>query len=313
MKTISLAFIILLVSFTSFSQSLKRFNGQFYHGVDLLPSGNASYTYYIDTLTGEEVKQGSFKYVYRGENAFLGFNQTITGTFDKGLKTGLWTFLTTSTDVGSENPYTTGTETLIANYKDGHANGNWKYIQNTKTRRKMSNSGGNKWSAYSIPAIASISMNFNMDTLVGLCSLDHSSIKYKVSGSFDKHGFCTGTWIINDRKNNNNKTLQYKDRFLYDCVTKNNSGKIDEALNVPERKDDYKTLISLKSMSQKQKDESEYRIDTANYSEPHSAIEPYIEDLFKNDQCYYQAIGGDLTFLYGVVYGRELRVVAKNP
>ena len=78
-----------VLSLSAYCQTLKTFNGTFNDGK--LQNGTAVYTYYEDPNTHEYLKQGAFKYTFTGKGDYQGYDQTITGNFEKGLKNGTGT------------------------------------------------------------------------------------------------------------------------------------------------------------------------------------------------------------------------------
>ena len=219
-------FTILLatMAFCSFSQTLKTFNGPFNDGKS--QNGTAVYTYYEDPTTREYVKQGAFKYTFIGKGDYIGFNHTITGNFEKGLKHGLWTYTITMTDFGTKNPFATGTVTLIANYKNGYADGNWKEVNSYKTRNKYLNYGQYSWDAFGPIKSMTINFNFKNGYLAGSCNINDEFAKYKVVGNYNDSGFYSGTWVVNDMAWNNNSEEVFKDEFLYETLVRNNNGEV---------------------------------------------------------------------------------------
>ena len=76
--------LMTVLSLSAYCQTLKTFNGTFNDGK--LQNGTAVYTYYEDPNTHEYLKQGAFKYTFTGKGDYQGYDQTITGNFEKGLK-----------------------------------------------------------------------------------------------------------------------------------------------------------------------------------------------------------------------------------
>jgi hypothetical protein len=98
-------FSIFFLTFTVglFAQTLKTFNGPFNAGY--LQGGTAFYTYYENPETHEYIKQGSYRYTFIGTGDHKGYTETISGSYEKGLKNGKWTYAITMADFGTDNPF----------------------------------------------------------------------------------------------------------------------------------------------------------------------------------------------------------------
>jgi hypothetical protein len=300
-----IGFIFFVLSFNSFSQDLKTFNGPFVDGK--IQNGNATYTYYEDPITREYLKHGNFQYTFNGKAEYQGYDQTIKGSFEKGLKHGKWIYQITMTDFGSGNPYYTGTVTLVANYKNGYAHGNWKEVRSYKTRNRYLNYGQLVWESFGPIKTMTAELNFNNGYLVNTVYINDEFAKFKVTGSFDNNGLAVGTWYINDIGWNQNKELIYKDHFLYEVIVRNNAGEIvgDPFTN----KKNYEELVKLKSMSSLEMEELGISIDPVCGSANHAtaAIEKYFPKILNNDYYLYSFIKGDLTHKEGIKGGCEIR------
>jgi hypothetical protein len=304
MKILSIVFSF-IISINSYSQELKTYNGTF--NDNKLPNGTANYTYYEDPATRQFIKQGSFKYNFTGRDQHQGYNQSITGNFSKGLKHGTWTYTITLTDAGVQNPYFTGTATLVANYNNGYADGNWKMIWSTKTRKKLFSYGQYVWGPYDPVQTNIVSMNFKNGYIVGQVSINDEFKKYQANGSFDNNGFVTGKWIVNDRLNNINRELTHKDGYLYDYVGRDNQGAVLRSFNVADWID---SLNKAKTMSPSEREEYGFKIDTVCESNCSAIgnIQRYFKDLLSNDYFLYEYIGGDLTYKEGIKGGCEVSI-----
>lgn len=288
----SLLFLTITVfSISAFSQTLKTFNGPF-DGGGRTQSGTATYTYYEDAETHNYVKQGLFKYTYN----HIGFSQTITGSFIKGLRNGVWTSSITMTDWGTQNPYSTGTISLTTNYKNGYADGNWKLLKSLKTRNKYLSYGAYKWEAYSPIKTKTINMNFKSGYMVGAVNIiaDDLDGYFKANGNFDNNSLCVGTWTIND--GSINKEFIYKDNFLYEFIARDDKGEIMRNMNGYAKYDNqYLYFVKAKEMSPKQREDEGIHIDTTG-SKVNDNIYYYFNSLFSNDYFLFDDIGGDLSY-----------------
>lgn len=293
-----------------FSQTLKTFNGPF--NADKTQSGTAVYTYYEDPETHEYLKQGTFKYTFNGKGDYKGYNQTITGSFEKGLKNGKWTYTIKMTDFGNKNPYYTGTVTLISNYKNGYADGNWKEVRSYKVRKKYYSYGQYKWEPFGSVKTMTINMNFKNGYIVGAVSINDEFANFKATGSYDNNSLAIGTWTINDMGWGQNRELIYKDNFLYEFIARSNSGAVKSGTK--KYQDSYDKLLKAKSMSVTEREELGLKIDTVcgGKCAPTSNIQTYFPKLFSINYFLYKYIGGDLSFKEGFKGGCHIQLKTVN-
>ncbi|NSW46439.1 MAG: hypothetical protein HPY79_11555 [Bacteroidales bacterium] len=269
-KIFTIAILVLAVN--AWGQTLKTFNGPFNDGK--LPGGTAVYTYYIDSKTNEPVKHGQFKYTLIGSGKYKGYDQTITGDFENGLRNGTWSYKITMTDFGNSNPYFTGTVTLIANYKNGYANGNWKEVRSYKQRNKTYNG----WGPFDPVKTLAIDLNFDNGYLVGSVFINDEFKNFKATGSFDKNSYYTGNWIVNNAGWGKFSDITYKDLTIYDNEEK------------------YNKYMDVRKMTVSEREEAGFRIDTACGA---NEIKDYFPKLFSVDYFLYNFIEGDLSFKEG--------------
>lgn len=300
-----------LFSISSFGQSMKTYNGVFSDGKT--QNGTAFYTYYEDAETHEYLKQGLFKYTFNGKGDYNGYNQTITGNFEKGFKNGTWIYAITMSDFGNDNPYYTGTVSLVANYKNGNADGNWKEIRSYKLRKKYLVYGQYKWEPFEALKTMTIDMNFSEGKLVGAININDEFAKFKATGNYDNNSLCTGTWMINDMGFGKNRELIYKDNLLFEFIARSNNGEVLEGSKKYEL--DWNNYVKGKGMSLKEKEEAGLSIDTVCGTDLCSAtnnIQEYFPKLLSNDYFLYQYIGGDLSFTDGFKGGCDIHVRTTN-
>lgn len=302
--------IISLVAINVSGQTLKTFNGAFTDGKT--QNGTAVYTYYEDPDTREYLKQGTFKYTFNGKGDYQGYDQTITGNFEKGLKHGTWTYSITMTDFGSNNPYYTGTVTLVANYKNGYADGNWKEVRSYKQRKKYLMYGQYKWEAFGPVKTMTINMNFKNGYIVGAVNINDEFANFKATGSYDNNGLAIGTWVINDMGWGKNRELIYKDNYLYEFVARSNQGEVLEGST--KYLNGYESLLKAKAMTSSEREESGISIDTicGNYCAATNNIQEYFKKLLVNDYFLYEFIKGDLTYKEGIKGGCDIQVRQTN-
>ncbi len=298
--------LMTVLSLSAYCQTLKTFNGTFNDGK--LQNGTAVYTYYEDPNTHEYLKQGAFKYTFTGKGDYQGYDQTITGNFEKGLKNGTWTYTITMADFGNNNPYYTGTVSLVANYKNGYADGNWKEVRSYKTRKKYLQYGKYTWDAFGAVKTMTINMNFKNGYLAGAVSINDEFANFKATGTYDNNSLCIGTWIINDMGWGKNRELIYKDNFLYEFIARSNSGAVEEGTT--KYQTGYDNYIKAKAMTATEREEAGLSIDTAcggTLCAATNNIQEYFPKLFSVDYFLYEFIGGDLSFKEGFKGGCDIR------
>jgi hypothetical protein len=302
--------IISLIAINAIGQTLKTFNGPFTDGKT--QNGSAVYTYYEDPDTREYLKQGAFKYTFNGKGDYQGYDQTITGNFEKGLKHGTWTYTITMADFGSGNPYYTGTVTLVANYKNGYADGNWKEVRSYKQRKKFLSYGQYKWDPFGPVKTMTINMNFKNGYLVGAVSINDEFANFKATGSYDNNGLAIGTWIINDMGWGKNRELIYKDNYLYEFVARSNQGEVLEGST--KYQTGYDNLVKAKSMTPTEREEAGISIDTicGGSCAATNNIQEYFNKLLVNDYFLYDFIEGDLTYKEGIKGGCDIQISQTN-
>ena len=298
--------IISLLAINAIGQTLKTFNGPFTDGKT--QNGTAVYTYYEDPNTREYLKQGSFKYTFIGKGSYEGYNQTITGNFEKGLKHGTWTYTITMTDFGDGNPYHTGTVTLVANYKNGYADGNWKEVRSLKSRKKFLQYGQYKWEPFGPLKTMAINMNFINGYIVGSVNINDEFANFKATGSYDNNGLAIDTWIINDMGWGKNRELIYKDNFLYEFIARSNSGEVESGST--KYLNGYDNFMKAKQMSVIEREEAGLLIDTVCGSKCAATnnIQEYFKKLLVNDYFLYEFIKGDLTYKEGIKGGCDIQI-----
>ena len=302
MKKTNLLFcLFLILPLGVKSQNLQVFNGEFSCG--LSQNGKAKYTYYEDQETHNYLKQGVFAFSILGKGDLAGLNQTINGSFDKGLKNGLWTYKTIMTNMSAGNYYYTGSITLIANYKNGYANGNWKLIRSYKSKTW--------YTAYGPLKTMTVSMNFLNGSLVGNVSIVDEFGNFKASGNYDNNSMCIGTWKIDDYGWNKHRELIYKDNVLYEFVARDNNGAVQEGTR--KYQEDYDNYIKAKTMPVNEKDDAEFQIEIitdcgGDNSAATNNIKVYFNKLLSNTDFIYEQIGGDLTYKEGFKGGCEYSV-----
>ena len=291
-------FTLLLIIYSTFlfSQDLKTFTGDFPNGK--LQSGKATYTYYENPETYDNVRQGNFKYTFTGAGDYLGYNQTITGKFDKGLKTGTWTYSITMTNFGNQETSHTGTIVLTANYKNGYANGLWQQIATYKSRKRPYSFG--KWQQYGAIKTSKILMSFKDGNIVGKVDINDAFEKAKITGAYDENSMAIGTWLIDDNAWNKHKELRCKDNVLYEFIARDNTGRALEGST--KYQEEYDNVMKAKNMTDAEQKTAHIKLNKNCGTDGCAAtnnIKPFLGKLLSNDYYLYEFIGGDLTFKEG--------------
>lgn len=302
--------IFTLIGSISIAQTLLTYNGPFIDGK--VQNGNAVYTYYEDPVTREYLKQGSFKYTFKGKGNYSGYDQTITGNFEKGLKHGTWIYKISMSDFGSGNPYYTGTVTLVANYKNGYADGSWKEVRSYKTRNQYLSYGQFSWEPFGPVKTMTIELNFKNGNLINSIYINDEFAKFKATGNYDSDGLAVGVWNINDVGWNQNQELIYKDNFLYEIIYRDNSGRIISGPKI--REDEYGKLIVAKNVSELEREDLEVYIERVcgGSSKATSEVKEYFRKILNNEYYLYSYIKGDLTYESGIISGCEIIIKEKK-
>ena len=204
MKHTKLVLLLLLLTQESFSQNLKTFSGEYPN--EFGSKAVATYTYYVDSKTGNNVKNGFFKYVMKQGN---NYNAVFNGSFKNGKRDGLWSYSITRLDDPSDNVFYTGSISLTANYINGLPNGTWNYSNTMKYRGKAyAPGGGFNWGNYiSEPSISAIA-NFKNGITIGPISIINGIGNYSiVKGSFNSNGFLDKTWKLRSSREEDEMTF----------------------------------------------------------------------------------------------------------
>lgn len=296
--------IIQLITINIIGQTLKNYNGDFTGG--LSENGTASFYYLEDPITRNQIKDGVFKFTYNGLGETRA-TESINGSFSKGLKHGVWNHTIIMTDYENGSEFLTGTITLVANYKNGYADGNWKEVRNYKTRTGRYRLGKYYWESYGPIKSMIISMNFKNGLLVGEVDIKDEFAKFTAKGNFNDSSLANGNWIVIDNAWVSNKELIYKEGFLYETVFRGSSG---EVTLTSKFHDDFEKFTKSKSLNQDEREAAEIKINKVcgeNCAATNN-IQEYFNKLFSNN--YFPKLGGDLTYNEGFKGGCELKYSA---
>lgn len=296
LKLFSNVFTFLILGI-SYGQSLKSFDGLFPNGKS--QEGKATYKYYEDPETREFLKQGTFNYSFVGKGDYAGFNQTITGNFDKGLKDGTWTYKITMVDYQLGDYYHTGTITLISNYKNGLADGTWTEKYSDKVREKYFQYGQYYWGAFEPTQTFTAILNFKAGIIAG--NVEINDVDFRAKGSYDEKGYTIGTWKIDLISKNQNLEITYKDNYMIDYTGRNAAGEIlngSTALYPKEAAEDFKRYLDVKAMTEEEREDAGFELELfcGNENVATKYINKYYEYMMSNDWFLYNYTKGDLTY-----------------
>ena len=291
--------VLSIISVISYGQTLIAFNGLFPNGKS--QQGNATYKYYEDPETREFLKQGPFTYTFVGKGEHAGFNQTITGSYNKGLKNGTWTYKISMIDYKIGSYYHTGTISMVSNYKNGLADGNWTEKFTDKARKKYIQYGKYYWNNFEPTQTFITIMNFKSGKIVG--NVNITDVNFKAKGAYDDNSYTIGTWKINLIDKNQNLEITYKDNYMIDFTGRNSAGEIldgSTALYPKEAAEDFKRYSDVKAMTAKKREEAGFVLDTFcnNKNVATKYIKDYFGNMMSNDWFLYKYTKGDFTFNY---------------
>lgn len=250
--------------------------------------GKATYQYYEDQTTGDFIKHGTFKYIKQQDS----YTETATGTFNKGMRNGVWTYKISGTDYpNSMGSYTTRTMNATLTYKNGMPDGVWKLTDFSKARSKMLAPHNTfRWSDYETITDDNVSMIFKNGVAVG-------TVTYKNKGkvvtyTLNELGYATGTHHLN--RYIGTETIVYKDGVVIKDIVRDASGKvIDSDSFILE--DEEKWLAVAKQYMNGEISEADVLKLGADIFEKELSESVDVEVVFQHDYLYLKGIGGDKT------------------
>jgi hypothetical protein len=287
------AWLLFFMANNIYSQTLMSFDGAFPNGSN--QEGKANYKFYEDPKTREYKIDGPFNYSIVGEGDLLGFAQTISGSYEKGLKNGTWTYRITMKDHKIGAYYHTGTITLVSNYKNGLADGSW--TENFKDKVRQLYLTG--WGEYEPEQSFTTNMNFSKGKIVGAVNINDNS--FTANGSYDQNSYSVGTWKINLIDKNQYLEITYKNNYMTDFIGRNSSGQIldgSTSLYPEENAEDFQRYLDVKEMSLEERENAGFGLDTfcVNRNVATKYIKPYFDNMMSTDWFLYKYIKGDLTY-----------------
>ncbi|TVQ76122.1 MAG: hypothetical protein EA358_10135 [Flavobacteriales bacterium] len=194
-KSIFIICLLLLgLPFTSYSQRLLYFNGD-YTIMDTV-KGRAIYAYYA--ISDDSIQfQGSFRFnsdLLLKEEAMRVSNVEIQGNFSRGIKRGKWEYEQSVYDVTLLGIKNLRVESelngeqfrVLGNYRNGRPHGTW---QTQRSRIEASKAVGKS-------VTSSLSFQDGVATGNYEYERDIDGRKVTVKGSFDDNGFMNGEWNL---------------------------------------------------------------------------------------------------------------------
>ncbi len=174
----------------SMAQQLKTHKGEIY-------GGNETYTYYIDTETNDQVRQGAYSFSKSDKNSDgASSTHTIKGQYVNGYKNGAWLYTFKNVDVeNGSNNYVTGVISMTMTYKDGMPEGAWSYSSTGKRRSRKYSFGGWSWGSYVATEPTNINVSFKDGIMVG--NVTYTTPWVEAKGKLDDEGWLVGQWRVN--------------------------------------------------------------------------------------------------------------------
>lgn len=157
--------------------------------------GDVNYSFRPDPKTGEEIRQGTFRYSVKAKDENHRFNHNITGNYLNNLKEGAWSYKINQKDftLQQKGVYTTGTVSMEAFYQKGLPNGSWRFESVLKNRTGEKVQDKWVWGKYDSAQTIIVAINFSQGIITGPFYAK-SGNTYEVKGSFDQSGFFDGEW-----------------------------------------------------------------------------------------------------------------------
>lgn len=250
--------------------------------------GKATYQYYEDQTTGNFVKHGTFKYVKQQGS----YAETATGTFNKGMRNGVWTYKISGTDYpNSMGSYTTRTMNATLTYKNGMPDGLWKLTDFSKARSKMLAPHNTfRWSDYETITDDNVSMTFKNGVAVG--TVTHKNKGKVITYTLNELGYATGTHNLN--RYIGTETIVYKDGVVVKDIVRDASGKIIDSDSFI-LEDEEKWLAVAKQYMNGEIAQADVFKLGADIFEKELSESVDVEVAFQHDYLYLKGIGGDKT------------------
>jgi len=289
MKTIKILSFVILVASTCFGQSqhksLKKGTMEYSTGTDF--AGTATYQYYQNPNTMNEVMHGTFKASGLSKSDFGYASFSITGQFIDGYRNGLWTFIQQRKDMPIQGgSFSTGILKSTQSFKNGLPDGKWRLHEIWKVRDLFEINGKSVWGHFSKPIIDTAFTTFKDGMAVGITYCKRYGDESRAI--LNNNGFVTGNYIDPSSKSTFNS---------YGVMTIYNGQQLDTAVI-------RKVNMYLEGKILKSKlDEMSIRVDTT------FDVLEFIPGMFEQD--FFQGVSGDKTResqSLKRIYGRRIKI-----
>ena len=291
MKNFLLFFVFIIFSKFLFAQNIKKYTGELTNDGKFGQHGSVEYSYYEDSITHDYIKHGQFKYVFVGTNDYKGYKQTITGKFDKGNKVGKWVYTINKTDYkdGYEGKFYTGIINLVADYKNGYANGKWHYFSNLKYRRPV----GFGWSEYTNLGYDTVIANFKNNYVINKIHVVDKYNNFYADAYFNSNSMCDSNWKIQDNILSSISEIKFKSGLKTEVVVRELN---DLSVKKVEKNNNFERLKYYNSIDVKNPERQKCKIDTISTIGSEYYFDIYFKRLLSDDNFLYKSIGGDNSF-----------------
>jgi hypothetical protein len=297
MKFFLLFFVFIIFSKFLFAQTIKKYTGELTNDGKFGQHGSVEYSYYEDSITHDYIKHGQFKYDFVGTSDYKGFKQTITGKFEKGIKVGKWVYTINKTDYkdGYEGKFYTGIVSLVADYKNGYANGKWHYFSNLKFRSQIIKYPGFIWSEYTNLGNDTVIANFKNNHVINKVHIFDKYNNFYADAYFDSNSMCDSNWKIQDNILESITEIKFNSGFRTEAVARRiNDLKVEEVLNNIIY---FERLKYYNSIDVNNTERLKCKIDTISTIGSQNYFDIYFKRLLSDDNFLYKSIGGDNSFL----------------
>lgn len=284
MKLLVLVLLQFVITF-AIGQKTERFDGEFYNGISI--KGTANYTYYTDS-NNKNIKHGSFRYSAREKTDSWRYSHSISGSYDNGLKDGIWTYNLVSKDFDKDQyGYFFDVEVqLTAAYSKGNPQGKWQYHCLISKHKRIAKQGKFRNTDESITENINIALNWKNGVLIDSLIIN-DLLKQTISISMDDRGFLNGAYSIETKSKIDTKN--YEAGILASTI----KGGIEET-DVEYAA--YKKLKSPESQVKKKKN--------SVLSQKPNDIETYLNKYIYNEVYFMSRyIDGDLLLITDKKFG----------
>ncbi len=287
-----IAFILILSYTVVLCQKTIHYDGDFYNGGKI--KGHANYGYFLND-DKQEIKQGLFRYAAKEKTKQWRYNNSINGSYTKGLRDEKWIYNLTSKDFEKNNEgyFIDITQYLSAFYTKGKPNGAWNFhLIKTKHRKIKKKNRLRNTTEIGVKNVT-IHLHWSHGTLIDTLNILDSTTK-QLTAIMDSTGILKSKIL---HLNNTIKTYHYSNGILTDSVI--NSIKY----NNPEYTEYTKIRNKTKTVKlQKQSILNDQSSDFREYIEKYCFYNPFFLNRY---------IGGDLSIKKSKRYG-NYRIILKG-